>query len=202
MPMDSLRQRWDVVKNDKNASWTVGLSKLKSMSVHKQFDGMIVPKKESVGGFTGTSYLMGRNALDKIFLVPETLPNEDSWMMYAISMLPQIQIKQSGIISNYWRVHEGNSINMMSDFDTYNRKITPRLKAPELFLEKFKYELPNDVVLKLEREIKCEEKRQKKDIIGILLSDLPLVGRLRTLSMTNSSFYFFRKHFYKFFSGW
>jgi glycosyltransferase involved in cell wall biosynthesis len=202
MPEGSLFRRWEIVKNQTDSSFVVGLSKLISMSTNKKFDGQIVPKEKGVGGFTGTSYLMGRDALNKIFPVPESLPNEDSWMYYAISMLPEIKIIHSDIISNNWRVHDGNSINFMVDFATYNSKITPRMKAPYLFLEKFEGELTEKTRKKLKEEIKCEEKRLKGDVLGIMLTGLGFVEKLRFVSMSNAFFYNLRKNFFKFFSGW
>jgi glycosyltransferase involved in cell wall biosynthesis len=202
MPKDSLFERWKIIHTHTDSSNVVGLSKLICMSNDKKFDGQLVPKKRGVGGFTGTSYLIGRDALNKIFPVPESLPNEDSWMYYAVSMLPQVKIVHSDIVSNFWRVHEGNSINMMVDFKTYNSKITPRMRAPYLFLEKFKSELSQETQIRLQEEIKCEEKRLKGDFIGIMFTGLGLVEKLRFVSMSNNFFYNIRRRFFNFFSGW
>lgn len=202
MPEGSLCKRWAIVSAEPNSANSVGLSKIKCMSTDKKFDGQIVPKKSGVGGFTGTSYLIGRNALNQIFPVPESLPNEDSWMLYAVSMLPDVKVVHSDIISNYWRVHEGNSINMMVDFDTYNKKITPRMRAPYLFFEKFEKILTPEKRIKLLEEMKCEEKRIKGDIFGIMFTKLPFVEKLRFVSMSNSFFYNLRRNLFKLFSGW
>lgn len=202
MPDGSLFLRWEKVSASDEPENTVGLCRLISISENKKFDGELIPKKPGKGGFTGCSYMMGRSAVRYIFPVPETLPNEDSWLLYGVSMIPQIKIVHSEIVGCFWRVHDGNSINMMVDFKTYNQKITPRMKAAELFFNQYKEILPNAVRRQLVEEIKCEDYRKKGNVIGVLSTKLPLVQRLRFVSMTNGLFYGIRKMFFKFFSGW
>ncbi len=201
MPEHSLYKRFKIVEDYSNEKYIVGLSKLLSFSKNKRFDGLLTPKKNGVGGFTGTSYLMNRNVVDKIFPVPEELPNEDSWLFFGMTLFKEFHIIHSDIVSNFWRVHENNSINMMVDFKTFNSKITPRNQAPIYFLEKFENELSNTSKIYLKELIRCENLRIKGHFIEILFADLPFIEKLRLISISNSFFYFLRSRFFKIFSG-
>jgi hypothetical protein len=117
-------------------------------------------------------------------------------------MLPNIQIVHSEIISNYWKVHEGNSINMTVDFRTYNAKIAPRMRAQNLFLEIKGHELSDKNKAALLLLIKIEELRLKGNFLGILFSNGPFIEKLRSISMSNNFFYIARSYLFGFFSGW
>jgi hypothetical protein len=108
----------------------------------------------------------------------------------------------SDVIGCAWRVHEGNSINMLSPFDEYNRKITVRLRAIPLFYEQFKAELGDGARRELLGRIRCESARQEGNILGILGSPVGLVEKLRSLSIANRRLYAVRQRFYGLLSGW
>jgi glycosyltransferase involved in cell wall biosynthesis len=202
MPQGSLAARYQMIKNYPNTSSIVGLCKLISMSKDKRFDGHLIPKKPGIGGFTGSSYLMNRIAIQKVFPVPSILPNEDSWLELSFSLLPNINVIHSEIVGCQWRVHEGNSINMAVDFDTYNSKITPRMNVSRIFNDKFGSELSEASRKKLLGIIQCENSRLKGDFIGILFSRAHIVDKLRAISIYNRLFYNLRRNFFNFFSGW
>ena len=100
------------------------------------------------------------NKLDsKIFPVPETLPNEDTWMELAILHLPSFNVVHSDIIGCLWRVHAGNSINMQMGYTEYNKKISARMRAFNLFFEKYGDELDKDAKRELQNKIDLENWR-------------------------------------------
>lgn len=202
MPEDSLRIRLDAVSPYGQARPVIGLSKLVTMSEIKKFDGFVVPRSRGVGALSGVSPLMNRKALDMVFPVPETLPNEDTWMELAALHLHEILLVHSDVIACKWRVHSGNSINMMVPFSVYNNKITPRMKALELFYQKYKGKLNAEQTEILLAKIRCEECRVRGDVFGVMKSGASLINRLRALSITNETLFFIRKSFYGLFSGW
>ena len=202
MPGGSLAARFDKVKDYPVDTPVVGLCKIVTMSEIKRFDGHLVPKRPGQGGLTGVSPLMNRLAHERIFPVPEVLPNEDTWMENAVLHFPGWTLVHSDIVGCAWRVHQGNSINMMAGFEEYNRKITVRFQAYGMFLERHGHELSAESRALLSAKAQCEAARVRADVLGVLRSPAGWVDRLRALSITNSFFYGVRQRLYGLLSGW
>ncbi|MDR7271844.1 glycosyltransferase involved in cell wall biosynthesis [Pelomonas saccharophila] len=202
MPAGSLAARFAKVKDYPVDEPVVGLCKLVTMSEVKRFDGHLVPRKPGVGALSGVSPLMSQQVLHKIFPVPEMLPNEDTWMELAVLHYPGWTVVHSDIVGCAWRVHQGNSINMMSAFPEYNRKITIRLRAYGLFLAQHGADLRPAGRSELQAKVQCEEQRVKGSVIGVLRSPVGWVDRLRALSITNGFMYGVRRRLYGLLSGW
>ena len=202
MPAGSLAARFERVKDTPRNLPVVGLCKIITLSEDKRFDGHLVPKRPGQGGLTGVSPLMNRLAYERIFPVPEMLPNEDTWMENAVVHFPGWQLVHSDIVGCAWRVHQGNSINMMVGFAEYNRKISVRFQAYAMFLERHGAELTSESRALLSAKAQCEAARVRGDVIGVLRSPAGLVDRLRALSITNAFFYGTRKRLYGLLSGW
>lgn len=202
MPEGSLRNRWESVRHLNPEVPGVGLCKLITMSEDARFNGHIIPRAADRGALSGVSPLMNQLALHKIFPVPESLPNEDTWMELAILYMNGWKIVHSSIIGCNWRVHGGNSINMMMPFQDYNKKISIRMQALHLFHTKHKNELSPAGEEELRGKIACERSRAAGDIFGVLKSPVPLIERLRALSITNAFMYSLRRRFFGLLSGW
>lgn len=202
MPEGSLAARFAMVKDTPPDMPVVGLCKIVTLSDIKRFDGHLVPKRPGQGGLTGVSPLMNRLVYERIFPVPETLPNEDTWMENAVVHFPGWRIVHSDIVGCAWRVHQGNSINMLAGFDEYNRKITVRFRAYAMFLERHGNELSPESRALLGAKAQCEAARVRGDMVGVLRSPAGLVDRLRALSITNAFFYGVRQRLYGLLSGW
>lgn len=202
MPEGSLAARFAMVKDTPTDLPVVGLCKIITLSDIKRFDGHLVPKRPGQSGLTGVSPLMNRLVYERIFPVPETLPNEDTWMENAVVHFPGWTVLHSDIVGCAWRVHPGNSINMMAGFDEYNRKITVRFRAYAMFLERHGSELSAESRALLSAKAQCEAARVRGDVVGVLRSPAGLVDRLRALSITNAFFYGVRQRLYGLLSGW
>ncbi|WP_201189590.1 glycosyltransferase family 2 protein [Pseudomonas fluorescens] len=202
MPEGSLAARFAKVSSFAEGDAVVGLCKLITLSEDKKFDGHLVPKRRGQGGLTGVSYMMSQEVVSKIFPVPEVLPNEDTWMELAVTHFVNWNVVHSDIVGCMWRVHSGNSINMLVDFPTYNKKLTPRMAAIGLFFDRHASELSEASKNDLYQKVRCEASRVEGDILGILFSKTSLINRLRALSACNSFFYNLRKKLYGLLSGW
>jgi glycosyltransferase involved in cell wall biosynthesis len=204
MPQDSLTRRWQAVKEFPNQDEmiTVGLCKYRTISEYKRFDGHIIPKKRNRGGFTGVSYLMNRKAVASAFPVPESLPNEDSWLYLAFTHLPNVQLIHSDIIGCHFRIHANNSIGVTLDFDTYNKRITARMASMGLFREAYNSQLSQSSLFLLEEKIECENFRINKKFTKIMLSKLSLIDKLRVLSIYNSFFYNLKRFFFSYLTNY
>ncbi|MCP1998271.1 glycosyltransferase involved in cell wall biosynthesis [Nitrobacter winogradskyi] len=201
MPQHSLAKRLDAVASVSSEKPVVGLSRLIQISKIKKQNGIVIPRDPNRGGLTGTSYLMDRRAVAKFFPVPEELPNEDTWLEACVVHL-DIEIVHSGVIGNQWRVHEGNSVNMLVPFREYNDKITKRMKAYPLFMDRHGSELSAESRCRLAAKVMCERARAAGDMVGVLKSKAVLVDRLRALSSTNTAMYEVRRKLYGLLSGW
>lgn len=201
MPQRSLAKRFDAVSSASSQKPVVGLSRLIQISEVKKQNGVVVPKDPNRGGLTGSSYLMNRLAVEMFFPVPEELPNEDTWLETCVLHF-DLEIIHSGVIGNRWRVHNGNSVNLLGPFADYNEKITKRMKALSLFRDKYGSELSPDSLRRLNARVMCEEARRSSNTIGVLRSGASLVERLRALSATNAVMYNLRRKFYGLLSGW
>jgi glycosyltransferase involved in cell wall biosynthesis len=202
MAEGGLAKRLATVQDCPDNAPVVGLCKLITLSDVKRFNGHLVPRRPGKGGLTGASYLMNRPALEKIFPVPETLPNEDTWIELAVTHFHGWRIVHSDVVGYLWRVHSGNSINMFVPFDEYNKRITARMRAIALFHERHATELTASNRSRLSARVDCERKREDGDIVGILLSRVDLVEKLRALSIANAFFYGIRKQLFGLLSGW
>jgi glycosyltransferase involved in cell wall biosynthesis len=202
MPQGSLAQRFVAVKDRPPQNQVVGLCRLITMSEDKRFDGHLVPRRPGRGVHSGQSYLMNEAAVESFFPVPEDLPNEDTWLEIAVTFLPGVDVVHSGVIGCAWRVHQGNSINMLVGFDEFNRKYTARMRAYSVFYDRHKDELTDEGRAGLSGLIKCEASRKTGNVIGVLLSPVGVVPKLRALSLTNKAIYWIRARLYGLLSGW
>lgn len=201
MPAKSLAERWQAVTDVRSTKPVVGLCRLITMSEDKRSDGHIVPKDPKRGGLTGVSYLMDRSAVAALFPVPENLPNEDTWLETAVLHL-DLELVHSGVIGCRWRVHSGNSINMLVPFDDFNRKLTPRMAAYGQFLEANGSRLTPESRRRLEAKVRCENARKVGNPFKIWLSGATVVERLRAISLSGRLPYEVRRRLYGLLSGW
>lgn len=202
MPSGSLAARWGAVRDLPDDIPGVGLCKLTTMSEDKRLDGHLVPRKRGRGALSGASPLMNHRAVEKIFPVPEFLPNEDTWMEIAILHYPGWNIVHSDIIGWNWRLHSGNSINLLVAFPEYNKKITARLRAYSLFYEAHRTELDDEGRRTLLAKVECEKSRAAGNMFGVILSSVGMIDKLRALAITNSFLYEIRRRLYGLLSGW
>jgi glycosyltransferase involved in cell wall biosynthesis len=201
MTEGGLSARWRAVAEVASDKPVVGLCRILTLSEDKSKDGQIIPRRSDRGAYSGLSYMMDRRALDLMFPVPAELPNEDTWLEMCATMF-DLTVVHSPVIGTKWRIHAGNSINLEVPFDDFDRKLTPRMAAPALFLAKHGDDIPAEARHKLERRVKCEEARKARDMMGILLSGASPVERLRALSLSNATLYGVRQRFYGLLSGW
>jgi glycosyltransferase involved in cell wall biosynthesis len=201
MPSGSLAARWQAVKHIESAKPVVGLCRLITMSAVKSHDGVVVPKKPNRGGLTGVSYLMDRRAVAKLFPVPDSLPNEDTWLETGVLHF-DLTIVHSGVIGCKWRVHAGNSVNMLVPYADFNNRITRRMRAYSLFLSTYGAEIAEESRKRLEAKVECEEGRKSGNALRILRSGASTVEKLRALSLSSRPMYEVRRRLYGLLSGW
>lgn len=202
MPEGSLARRYAAVKTRQSSTPVVGMCRLVTMSENKRFDGHLVPRRPGHGVFSGQSYMMNRAMVGKCFPVPVEFPNEDTWLELAVKFFPGVDVIHSDIIGCAWRIHAGNSINMLMGFDDFNTRYTNRMRAYSVFYARHQADLTEEGRKTLLGLVDCEEKRMAGNLIGILLSSVDIVSKLRALSLSNRAMYWIRARMYGSFSGW
>ncbi len=202
MPPKSLSSRLESIQGLGIESPAVGLSKLRIMSDDKKVDGMVIPRRKGVSSLSGASPFMNRKAAQLIFPVPESLPNEDTWMELCITYFEQIQTVHTDIIGCNWRHHAGNSINHMLPFNDFCKKLTVRLEAYSLFEKTNSRILSEANGRRVRALVECEKARRAHSVIGIMLSGAPLTHKLRMMSAGNRLLYGVRASMYGLLSGW
>lgn len=201
MPAGALAARWNAVRHVSSSKPVVGLSRLITMSTIRSQHGHVVPKSAKKGGWTGLSYMMDRRALAMMFPVPEELPNEDTWLEVTARHF-DFEIVHSSVIGAQWRVHEGNSINLLLPFDEFDRLATPRRAAPALFLERHGASLSSEKRRAVAGMAACEEARKARSLVGIFTSGAGMVEKMRSAAFASPFLYNIRRRFYGLLSGW
>lgn len=201
MPEDSLGARYDAVKEHTDGTPLIGMCRLVTLSEDASLNGQIIPRNPNKTTFSGVCYLMNRAAVSAIWPVPEELPNEDTWLELAAQYL-DIPYVSSPVIGCAWRLHSGNSINMLIGFSEFNRKYTVRMVANELFFKRYGESSSSKIRKILAARVACEDARKRGDIFGILMSGVGPIAALRAVSLSGPNMYAVRRRFYKLFSGW
>lgn len=202
MPPGSLASRWAVVADLPESKPAAGLFKILTMSEDKRFDGKLVPRAKGKGNPSGQSPLMNRAMVDLLFPVPESLPNEDTWLEIALCHTDLVFVRHSDVICCHWRVHEGNSYNLNTPFAEFKRRMVSRWKAYDLFRARFIGRLTPKDVLGLGRMAECVRYYEEGRVWPLAFARIGLVDRLRMLATINPVPYSIRRTFYGLFSGW
>lgn len=191
MPTNSLFNRFQKILNI--ASPAVLVSKIQVMSEDKKIDGMLIPKKKGQGNPSGASIMIDRAAAKYLLDIPRSLPNEDTWMDLCIRFIDKLNVVHQDDVACLWRVHSGNSITIRQDFDEFSTKFSKRMKALDMFHDKYIDQLCSDDKCIIEALIASEAKRLKGDFIGILFSELPLNDKARNIFYSNNLFFRIRR---------
>ncbi|MFM5287227.1 glycosyltransferase family 2 protein [Aeromonas veronii] len=192
MPDGSLLRRLNLIETLKSPS--VVVSKIQVMSEDKKIDGLLIPKAPGVGNPSGASIMIDRAAGDFLLDIPESLPNEDTWMDLCIRFVSDLNVVHEDGVACLWRVHSGNSITIKQGFDEFNRKFSARMKAMSIFLGKYQKVLLDKDVLTLTHLIECESSRLRGDYIRVLLSRTPFSDKVRMFFYSNKFLFSIRTY--------
>lgn len=191
MPSGSLIKRVMDIKGMLSPS--VLMSKIQVLSEDKKIDGILIPKKKGLGNPSGASIMFNREAAQYLMDIPDTLPNEDTWMDFCITYLPMLNVRSHDDVSCLWRVHSGNSITIKDSYQTFNKKFSKRMNVIGEFLKKYSNILPADRSAYL-RSLACaEEARRKGDWLQVLFAKISFSDKARFLAYSNKYFYTVRK---------
>ena len=201
LPPDAFK-RWMKEAKKWSSTEKVALrARMQILSDSPKYDGLILPKKNTVRNFSGPLTLLSKAMHRFILPIPEAYPNEDTWWSCCIEYFADYVSLIEDIVV-YYRVHEGNSISRTSTFDLFNEKYHIRQIIRRDFVNRFNQELTKDQKARLQRELKLEEARYQGRKLPILLaSDISIVHRARLLFLSGKCFYALKLKFDRFFLG-
>lgn len=191
MPQGSLAKRVKAIKEI--VSPAVLMSKIQVLSDEKKIDGILIPKKKGRGNPSGASIIFDREAAKYLMDIPDSLPNEDTWMDFCITYLPMLNVRSHDDVSCLWRVHSGNSITIKDGYQTFNKKFSKRMNVIGEFLKKYGNILPADRSMYLRNLACAEEARSKGDWLKILFAKISFSDKARFLAYSNKYLYAVRK---------
>lgn len=196
MPAGSLVERYNVVKERNFNLPVVGLSKIRTLSEQAKLNGIIKPTANMQGSYSGQSPLMSRGLINLVFPVPETLPNEDTWLEIIFQHYSIIEVIHSNVVCCDWRIHDGNSYKLSEGRERYRDKMYSRWKAYNEVLDAFGQLLPEATVNRLQHRVKVNEHFNKGSILKVLLSRVPFREKVRMVSIMSSLLFIVRSRFF------
>lgn len=200
LPEDSLFRRKMLIMQSKDQN-SVSCGKLLSFSENKKFNNILIPKNH-IAHFSGGVIMFTRTIANRIFPIPEELPNEDTWSMLIIKYFSSHIIISDQVVLRY-RIHKKNTINMDAPFDVFTQEIHKRAKAYEFFYNNYKELLG----FKDEKEIICkmklEEIRYSGNMISLLLfRNISFKERMINIVHSNKNLYKLKVLLFRYLTGW
>lgn len=193
-----IANRISIIKSD---SPSISLCKIKTFSKNKRFDNIVYPKNNDKGASSGGAMVMNRKMVDLAFPIPNTLPNEDTWLKIFIDInIPHIF--HHPVVGLFYRIHQGNSVKLNSSFEHYSKLISDRNKAYSLFLDNYDGALGVEQRDFLIYKAKLEACRYSGRFLKIIfMRKVGFRDKISSLLLSNSFFYSIRSFAYKFLAG-
>ena len=149
-----------------NEDFIASASKVKTISNIARFNNVVIPKNRNKGTLVGGAVMFNRPLGNKIFPIPEQLPNEDRWTELHIRFFSKII--HSPIISLLYRIHSKNSSSRLGSFKEKNIEMHKRFIVFRLFLDKYNLVLNSNDKYFLDRMAFAEELRYKNRTLHLL----------------------------------
>jgi glycosyltransferase involved in cell wall biosynthesis len=194
---DSLFKRVEPIERGE-ANYTSCL--LQTFSEIGKLDGIIFPKQPLKPNYSGGAIFFTREQAEKIFPIPISLPNEDTWTSLHLRAFGKN--KHVAEVLYRYRIHDSNSYGYDLDFATKREKFLLRMQAFVLFKNKWgktsNENFDNYVSSFIEGFELCKHKN-KLEILFV--NGLPLKDKLILYFYSSPVIYMLRHKFFKFFSG-
>lgn len=195
-----LEQRINVLAECRHLP-AISLCKVQMFSENKKYDGIVFPKHKDLGASTGGGMAFNKAFAELVFPIPESLPNEDSWIkmfvdFYSLDVfhVPKVGLK--------YRIHENNSFRRDVGFSDFSERLKKRESASDLFLESFGHLISEKACVKLAHRCIAQRDRYSGRFFRILFNfAIPFRERISLIFYSHGLFFSVRNFFYSFFSG-
>jgi glycosyltransferase involved in cell wall biosynthesis len=108
---------------------------LQTFSTDPRYDGVMYPRNMSKSNHSGGSLFFTRWLADRIFPIPESQPNEDTWASLHLQAFGHNDHVSAALYR--YRIHPRNSYGYGVPFETKRRQYLHRMQAYELFLKRY-----------------------------------------------------------------
>jgi hypothetical protein len=173
---------------------------LQTFSEIDKHDGVIFPKQILKPNYSGGSIFFTREQAKKVFPIPETLPNEDTWTSLHLRAFGKN--KHIAEVLYRYRIHNSNSYGYDLEFASKREKYLHRMEAFIFFKNKWNNtsneQFDNYVNSFIEGLESCKQKNRLKILFT---KGLPLKDKLVLYFYSSPFIYMLRHKFFKFFSG-
>tara|TARA_R110000851_G_scaffold215944_1_gene368819 strand:- start:18860 stop:19771 length:912 start_codon:yes stop_codon:yes gene_type:complete len=110
--------------------------KIRTFSNKSSLDGIILPKKRNLGSMSGGSVMFSRALATDIFPVPDSLPNEDTWI-YLYLRFNRVRILHIPEVGLHYRLHSQNSHRRGIGHKKYKIMLWERSRAALYFYARY-----------------------------------------------------------------
>ncbi|WP_074383736.1 glycosyltransferase family 2 protein [Acinetobacter pseudolwoffii] len=175
--------------------------KIKTFSLNKKYDSILIPKDNEKGSSSGGAIAFTKTLGNKIFPIPNNLPNEDSWIAHYFEFfsVTRVDIPDIGL---YYRIHDNNSHKRGLSFEKFKEQMWLRSKSIILFYNVFHTHLSREQERKLVERINLESSIYLQNYISIIFSrNLSLRKKIISLTYSSKIFYYIKDRFYKYLAG-
>lgn len=179
----------------------VVFSKLLSFSKNSKYHDILLPKNPLLGMRSGAGITFNRVFGEMVFPIPETLPNEDSWIIHFHEYF-DVKIFEVPKVCMKYRIHENNSYKRGINFNSVREQQWIRARASLLFYSKYFSILDKKSERNLLYKIVINIlKYYGNSIVLLCIKGVSFNQKLKALFNSNSIFYKIREMGYSFFSG-
>ena len=199
MTSDSLKNRFNFIFSNLDSSSSC-ISRVKMISSINKFNDIELPKNKQKGTLLGGCVMFDQSLGNKIFPIPEDLPNEDKWT--ALHMTYFSNIIHVPYISLLYRIHSKNSSSRTKNFNIKNIEMHDRFLVYKLFLDTYQSRLTHSVNSFLKSMIYAEELRYNNKTLSLFFIRIPIKEKIRFIFHSNKFLYWIRIKLFSVFSGW
>lgn len=196
-----LRVRTIIDNQEDNVSLSYSCCKIKTFSTQKRYDSIVIPKSPNLGSSSGGAIMLTRALANKIFPLPNNLPNEDSWILYYLTFfnIRRVEVPSIGL---YYRIHQNNSHKRDITFDKHRKQYWDRNKAIIMFYNRYHEDLDEiQEHLVLKKIFLSTAVRLNQTLPLLLTTQASLKQKIKGLSDSISIIYKIRTRLYKYLIG-
>jgi len=198
LPRESLEERLHALQGKPANGYATCC--LKTVSADRKYDGIVLPRNVSRINYSGGSVFFSRELAQRVFPLPETQPNEDTWTALHLRAFGEAHHVAKPLY--LYRIHENNSYGYGMTFERKRQEYLQRMHAYHLFHDRHR----RSGLAFTERHVvpflHGLERAKARDVLGIVLvRGLDLGSKLLLIFYCSKVLYSLRHRFFKGLSG-
>jgi glycosyltransferase involved in cell wall biosynthesis len=173
---------------------------LKTISDYEAYNGVVFPKNQTQPNYSGGALLFPRDLAERLFPLPETQPNEDTWTQLHLRTFGELRHVPEPLYT--YRLHAANSYGYGVTFERKRAGFLQRMHAFRLFLDAYGHLghpfLQNEVL----PFVRGLEAAERGDIVRVLSTrNLAIMKKAVLVFYCSGWLYSIRHRYFRVFSG-